>query len=73
MVIYMNKVDMMDDEELLELVELELSELLDAYEFPGDETPVVRGISLAALESSSDDQEEPEYDSIWDLMRVVDE
>jgi elongation factor Tu len=73
MVIYLNKVDMMDDEELLELVELELRELLDAYEFPGDETPVVRGSALAALESSSDDPEAPEYASIWELMRVVDE
>ncbi len=73
MVIYLNKVDMMDDEELLELVELELRELLDAYEFPGDETPIIRGSALAALESSSEDPEAPEYASIWELMRVVDE
>jgi elongation factor Tu len=55
MVIFLNKVDMMDDEELLELVELELRELLDSYEFPGDETPIVRGSALAALESESTD------------------
>ncbi len=73
MVVYLNKVDMMDDEELLELVELELRELLDVYEFPGDETPIVRGSALEALESSSDDPEAPEYASIWELLRVVDE
>jgi elongation factor Tu len=73
MVVYMNKVDMMDDEELLELVELELRELLDSYEFPGDETPIIRGSALEALESTSQDPEAPEYASIWELMRVVDE
>jgi elongation factor Tu len=73
MVIFLNKVDMMDDEELLELVELELRELLDSYEFPGDETPIVRGSALAALESTSTDTEAPEYAPIWELMRVVDE
>jgi len=73
MVVYLNKVDMMDDEELLELVELELRELLDAYEFPGDETPIVRGSALEALESTSTDPDAPEYASIWELMRVVDE
>jgi len=73
MVVYLNKVDMMDDEELLELVELELRELLDSYEFPGDETPIVRGSALAALESTSTDPDAPEYESIWELMRVVDE
>jgi elongation factor Tu len=72
-VIYLNKVDMMDDEELLELVELELRELLDLYEFPGDETPIVRGSALEALESTSSDPEAPEYASIWELLRVVDE
>jgi elongation factor Tu len=54
-VIFLNKVDMMDDEELLELVELELRELLDIYEFPGDETPIVRGSALQALECESSD------------------
>src|SRR5690606_17917179 len=71
MVIFLNKVDMMDDEELLELVELELRELLDSYEFPGDETPIVRGSALQALESTSQDVEAPEYAPIWELMRVV--
>jgi elongation factor Tu len=73
MVIFLNKVDMMDDEELLELVELELRELLDSYEFPGDETPIVRGSALAALESASSDPEDAAYAPIWELMRVVDE
>jgi elongation factor Tu len=73
MVVFLNKVDMMDDEELLELVELELRELLDSYEFPGDETPIVRGSALAALESPSKDPSAPEYAPIWELMRVVDE
>src|ERR687897_690071 len=60
MVIFLNKVDMMDDPELLELVELELRELLTAYKFPGDETPIVRGSALAALESASKDPAAPE-------------
>jgi len=72
-VVYLNKVDMMDDEELLELVELELRELLDEYRFPGDETPIVRGSALAALESESTDPDAPEYESIRELLRVVDE
>jgi elongation factor Tu len=72
-VVYLNKVDMMDDEELLELVELELRELLNEYGFPGDETPIVRGSALAALESKSTDVNAPEYASIKELLRVVDE
>ena len=72
-VVYINKVDQMDDEELLELVDLELRELLDVYEFPGDETPIVMGSALQALECTSDDPSAPEYESIWELMRVVDE
>jgi elongation factor Tu len=72
-VVYLNKVDMMDDEELLELVELELRELLDEYGFPGDETPIVRGSALAALESDSKDPGAPEYESIHELLRVIDE
>jgi len=64
---------MMDDEELLELVELELRELLDSYEFPGDETPIVRGSALQALESDSTDPADPVYAPIFELMRVVDE
>jgi len=73
MVVFLNKVDMMDDPELLELVELELRELLSSYQFPGDETPIVRGSALAALESASKDPAAPEYEPIWELMRVVDE
>ncbi|MCB0203339.1 MAG: elongation factor Tu [Anaerolineae bacterium] len=73
MVVFLNKVDMMDDEELLELVELELRELLDSYDFPGDDTPIVRGSALQALMSDSQDVNAPEYDCIWELMRVVDE
>ncbi|MBK8902855.1 MAG: elongation factor Tu [Anaerolineaceae bacterium] len=72
-VIFLNKVDMMDDEELLELVELELRELLDIYEFPGDETPIVRGSALQALECESSDVNAPEYAPILELMRMVDE
>ena len=73
MVVFLNKVDMMEDEELLELVEMELRELLDIYEFPGDDIPFVRGSALHALESSSDDPDAPEYEPIWELMRAVDE
>jgi elongation factor Tu len=72
-VVYLNKVDMMDDEELLELVELELRELLTEYKFPGDEIPIVRGSALKALESDSTDPEAQEYASIKELLRVVDE
>ena len=71
-VVYLNKVDMMEDEELLELVELELRELLTSYEFPGDDIPIVRGSALAALESESEDAEAEEYGSIRDLMAAVD-
>jgi elongation factor Tu len=72
-VVYLNKIDMMDDPELLELVELELREMLDGYGFPGDETPIVRGSALHALESESTDPEAPEYESIKELLRVIDE
>ncbi len=72
-VVFLNKVDLMEDEELLELVELELRELLNSYGFPGDETPIVRGSALKALQSSSTDPNAPEYQCIWELMRVVDE
>src|SRR5450756_1395753 len=61
MVDFLNKVDMMDDPELLELVEMELRELLDKYGFPGEKTPIVRGSALAALESKSEDPNAPEY------------
>jgi elongation factor Tu len=73
MVVFLNKVDMMDDPELLELVELELRELLTGYGFPGDDIPIVRGSARNALESSSTDPNAPEYACIWELMRVVDE
>jgi elongation factor Tu len=72
MVVYLNKVDMMEDEELLELVELELRELLTSYRFPGDEVPIIRGSALAALESESEDPSAPEYASILELMDAVD-
>ena len=72
MVVYLNKIDQMDDEELLELVELELAELLDSYGFPED-TPIVRGSALAAMESDSSDPAAPEYESIIDLMSTVDD
>jgi elongation factor Tu len=73
MVVYLNKTDMMDDEELLELVELELRELLSTYEFPGDDIPIVRGSALAALESSSTNPDDPVYASIWEILNVIDE
>jgi elongation factor Tu len=72
MVVFLNKVDMMEDEELLELVELELRELLSSQQFPGDEIPIVRGSALAALESASTDIGAPEYAPILELMRAVD-
>jgi len=72
-VVYLNKVDQMDDPELIELVELELRELLNEYGFPGDETPIVKGSALHALESKSEDLDAEEYESIRELLRVVDE
>ena len=72
-VVYLNKVDMMDDPELLELVELELRELLTSQGFPGDTTPIVRGSAKQALESTSTDPNAPEYASINELLRVIDE
>jgi elongation factor Tu len=72
-VVYLNKVDMMDDPELLELVELELRELLTSYGYPGDTTPIVRGSAKNALDSTSKDPNAPEYASIKELLRVVDE
>jgi elongation factor Tu len=73
MVVFLNKVDAMDDEELLELVELEVRELLSAYGFPGEAIPVVRGSALNALASGSTDPGAPEYECIWELMRAVDD
>jgi elongation factor Tu len=72
-VVYLNKVDQMDDPELLELVEMELRELLTDYKFPGEEIPIVQGSALAALESDSGDPNAAEYESIKELLRVVDE
>jgi elongation factor Tu len=72
-VVYLNKIDQMDDPELLELVEMELRELLDDQGFPGDTTPIVRGSALKALESTSTDPNAPEYESIRELLRVIDE
>jgi elongation factor Tu len=72
MVVFLNKVDMMEDEELLELVELELRELLTSYKFPGEEIPIVRGSALIALQSTSKDPSAPEYKCIWALMDAVD-
>src|SRR5512133_1583697 len=72
-VVYLNKVDQMNDPELLELVELELRELLTSYGFPGDATPIVRGSAKQALDSTSTDPNAPEYESIRELLRVVDE
>jgi elongation factor Tu len=71
-VVYLNKVDMMDDPELLDLVELELRELLSKQGFPGDDIPIIRGSALKALESSSTDPEAPEYKCIWELMNALD-
>ncbi len=73
MVVFLNKCDMMEDEELLELVELELRELLTGQKFPGDEVPIVRGSALQALESTSTDVNAPEYKCILELMKAVDE
>ena len=71
-VVYMNKVDQVDDPELLELVEMEIRELLSKYDFPGDEVPVIKGSALQALESTSTDPNAPEYKSIIELMDAVD-
>ena len=73
MVVFLNKVDMMDDPELLELVELEVRELLSVYGFPGDEIPIIQGSALAALESTSTDPTSPEYAPILELMQAVDD
>ena len=71
-VVYMNKTDQVDDPELLELVEMEIRELLNEYEFPGDDTPIIPGSALVALESDSTDPTAPEYESIVKLMEAVD-
>ena len=71
-VVFMNKVDQVDDPELLELVEMEIRDLLTEYEFPGDDTPIVMGSGLVALECASNDVNAPEYKCILDLMDAVD-
>ena len=72
-VVFMNKTDMMDDPELLELVEMEIRELLSSYDFPGDEIPVIKGSALQALECDSKDPSDPAYASILALMDAVDD
>ena len=71
-VVFMNKSDQVDDPELLELVEMEIRELLNEYEFPGDDIPIITGTALGVLESSSTDVNAPEYKCILDLMDAVD-
>jgi len=71
-VVFMNKVDQVDDEELLELVEMEVRDLLSEYDFPGDEIPIIKGSALQALESTSTDPNAPEYKPILELMDAVD-
>ena len=71
-VVFMNKVDQVDDPELLELVEMEIREALDKYEFPGDDTPIIKGSALAALECTSTDLNDPAYAPILELMDAVD-
>ena len=71
-VVFMNKCDQVDDEELLELVEMEIRETLDKYEFPGDDTPIIKGSALVALECASTDPEDPAYAPIKELMDAVD-
>ena len=72
-VVFMNKVDQVDDEELLDLVEMEIRDLLNEYGFPGDDTPIIKGSALKVLESTSKDPHAPEYKCILDLMKAVDE
>ena len=71
-VVFMNKVDQVDDPELLDLVEMEIRDLLSEYDFPGDDTPIIKGSALAVLESTSTDINAPEYKCILDLMDAVD-
>ena len=72
-VVFMNKVDQVDDEELLDLVEMEVRDLLTEYGFPGDDTPIIKGSALKVLESGAKDTSAPEYKCILDLMKAVDE
>ena len=72
LVVFLNKVDQVDDSELLELVEMEVRELLDSYDFPGDETPIIKGSALAVMDSSSGDSNDTAYAPIKELMDAVD-
>ena len=72
-IVFMNKCDQVDDPELLDLVEMEIRDMLNEYEFPGDDTPIIRGSALQALESTSTDVNAPEYAPILELMKAVDE
>ena len=72
-VVFMNKTDLVDDEELLELVEMDIRELLSKYEFPGDDIPIIKGSARAALECASSDINDPAYAPILELMKAVDE
>ena len=71
-IVFMNKVDQVDDPELLELVEMEIRDTLNEYEFPGDDTPIIKGSALKALEYSGSDPDAPELACIWELMNAVD-
>ena len=71
-VVFMNKTDQVDDPELIDLVEMEIRDLLNEYSFPGDDTPIIKGSALKALESDSKDPDAPEYKCIWELMDAVD-
>ena len=73
MVVFLNKTDMMEDPELLDLIELEVRELLNGYGFPGDEMPIVRGSALKAMESESTDTDAPEFKCIWEILDAVDD
>src|SRR5260370_20703579 len=72
MVVFINKVDMLEDDELLALVELEVRELLTKNESPGDDLPIIRGSALKVLESTATDPDAPEYKPIWELMEAID-
>ena len=72
-VVFMNKCDQVDDEELLEIVEMDIRDLLNKYEFPGDDTPIIKGSAFLALDSSSTDPNAPEYQCIKELMDAVDD
>ena len=72
LVVFLNKVDQVDDEELLELVEMEIRELLDSYDFPGNDTPIIKGSALAAMDSTSTDSDDAAFTPINELMAAVD-